>query len=183
MTDLHQLLIARRSIRRFTPQPLDAADVKLILEAGLLSPTGKNTRAWHFVAVDDKEMLSRLSECKVSGAHPVAGAALAVVVCVDVTRAETWIEDGSIAAAYMMLQARDLGIGSCWIEVNGRTDAAGTPSEEVVQELLGLPEQIQPLCILVFGRPDEERKLQNVDKLLWEQVHIGRFNPSQCPSE
>lgn len=175
MTNLHDLLVMRRSIRRYKEQQLAADDVKLILEAGLLSPTGKNSRAWHFVVVDDRPTLQRLSECKSTGAMPVAKATMAVVVCVDITASETWVEDGAIAAAYMMLQARDLGIGSCWIEVNGRLAADGTPAEDVVQEILGLPEQIQPLCIVTFGIPDEERKPQNTEKLLWDHVHIGSF--------
>lgn len=176
MTNLHDLLVNRRSIRRYKSEALNPDDVKLILEAGLLSPTGKNARAWLFVAVDDPDMLQRLSECKTTGAMPVAKASLAVVVAVDVAASETWMEDGSIAAAYMMLQARDLGIGSCWIEVNGRLSADGTPAEDVVQELLGMPEQIQPLCIVTFGIPDEERKPQNVERLLWDHVHVGKFN-------
>lgn len=180
MESLHQLLVERRSIRRYKDQPLSADEVKTILEAALLSPTGKNCRAWHFVAVDDKEMLLRLSECKSAGAGPVAGCALAVAVAVDVTASETWVEDASIAASNMMLQARDLGIGSCWIEVNGRLSADGTPTEDIVSELLGLPEQIQPLCIVTFGYPEEERKPQNTDKLLWERVHLGTFNAEQC---
>ncbi len=175
MTDLHQLLVERRSIRKYKEEALDPEVVKTILEAGLLSPTGKNARAWHFVAVEDKAMLERLSQCKAAGALPVKNSTLTIAVCVDVTATETWIEDGSIAAAYMMLQARDLGVGSCWIEVNGRLAADGTPAEDVVQELLGLPEQIQPLCLIAMGVPDEERKPQNVDKLLWERVHIERF--------
>ena len=182
MTNLHELLVERRSIRRYTDKPLDPADVKTILEAGLLSPTGKSARAWHFIAVDDKTMLQQLSECKKAGAMPVAKCALAIVVAVDTTKAETWMQDGSIAAAYMMLQARDLGIGSCWIEVDGRLAADGTPAEEIVSELLGIPEHIRPLCILSMGYPDEVRQPQNVEKLLWERVHIGRFSPDQCPA-
>jgi nitroreductase len=180
MQSLHQLLVERRSIRRYTDQQLDPEQVKTILEAGLLSPTGKSARAWHFIVVDDPDMLQRLSECKKAGALPVAKARMAVVVAVDVTRSETWVEDGSIAAAYMMLQARDLGIGSCWIEVNGRLAADGTPAEDIVAELLGIPEQIQPLSIITFGYPDEVRQPQNVEKLLWERVHIGSFHPEQC---
>lgn len=180
MTDLHQLLVERRSIRRYKNQPLDADVVKQILEAGLLSPTGKNTRAWHFIAVDDRDTLVRLSQCKRSGALPVAGSALTICVCVDITESETWIEDASIATAYMMLQARELGVGSCWIEVNGRLAEDGTPAEDIVSEILGLPEQVQPLCLLSLGIPDEDRKPQNTDKLLWERVHIGSFNPAQC---
>ena len=57
MNSLHELLVKRRSIRRYKEQPLNPEDVKLILEAGLMSPTSKNSRAWQFVAVDEPEML------------------------------------------------------------------------------------------------------------------------------
>lgn len=74
MESLHRLLVERRSIRRYTEQPLDPDTVKTILEAALLSPTGKNSRAWHFVVTDNKDMLEKLSECKAAGAGPVANA-------------------------------------------------------------------------------------------------------------
>lgn len=175
MENFQDLLINRRSIRQYTDQDIPAEDVKKILEAALLSPTGKNSRAWHFIAVDDREMLERLSRCKGYGASSVARAKLAIVVCVDVTATETWIEDGSIAASNMMLQARDLGLGSCWIEINGRFAEDGTPAEDMVSELLGIPEQVMPLCFVTVGYPAEERKPQNLEKLLWERVHIGKF--------
>lgn len=180
MTNLHQLLIERRSIRKYKDEALDPEVVKTIIEAGLLSPTGKNTRAWHFIAVEDKTLLEQLSQCKASGALPVGRSALTICVAVDVTASETWVEDASIAAAYMMLQARDLGVGSCWIEVNGRLSADGTPAEDIVSELLGLPEQIQPLCLISMGIPDEERQPQNTEKLLWDHVHCDSFRSSTC---
>lgn len=168
-------MVNRRSVRQYTDQDIPAEDVKTILEAALLSPTGKNSRAWHFIAVDDKEMLEKLSHCKGYGASSVARAKLAVVVCVDVTATETWVEDGSIAAFAMMLQARELGLGSCWIEINGRFAEDGTPADDMVSELLGIPEQVMPLCFVTLGYPAEERKPQNLEKLLWERVHIGKF--------
>ncbi len=183
MNSFQDLLINRRSIRQFTDQDIPAEDVKTILEAALLSPTGKNSRAWHFIAVDSKEMLEKMSQCKGYGASSVARAKMAVVVCVDVTSTETWIEDGSIAAFAMMLQAKELGLGSCWIEINGRFAEDGTPAEDMVSELLGLPEQIMPLCFVTLGYPAEERKPQNLEKLLWERVHIGSFHPEQCLGE
>lgn len=179
MTDLHQLLLERRSIRRYTSEPLSADDVKLILEAALLSPTSKNSRSWQFVAVDDPSMLQRLADCKPAGAMPVKGCALAVVVCGDSTVSDPWVEDCSIASAFMQLQAADLGLGSCWVQVRGRFTADGIPSEEYVQQLLGIPETMSVLCILTFGHKDEERKPVNPDKLLWEKVHIGLWNPKQ----
>ena len=180
MENLHQLLVNRRSIRRYTPQPIDSDAVRQILEAGLLSPTSKNSRAWEFIVIEDKEKLESLSQCKNMGAGPVAKATLAIVVTVDTITSEAWIEDGSIAASNMMLQAADLGIGSCWIEVRGRGTADGTPAEDFVQDLLGLPDHIMPLCIITLGYADEQRKPQNCEKLLWERVHIGGWNPAQA---
>lgn len=175
MDNFQELLINRRSIRQYTDQDIPAGDVKKILEAALLSPTGKNSRAWHFIAVEDKETLERLSHCKGYGAGAVGRAKLAIAVCVDVTATETWVEDGTIAASNMMLQARELGLGSCWIEINGRLAEDGTPAEDMVSEILGIPEQVMPLCFVTLGYPAEERKPQNMEKLLWERVHIGKF--------
>lgn len=175
MENFHDLLVRRRSIRRYTDEPISADDVKLILEAGLLAPTSKSARAWQFIAIDSPELLERLATFKPSGQLSVAKAKMAIVVAVDSTKTDPWIEDGSVAAILMQLQAEDLGLGSCWIQVRGRFAADGTPSEEVVQEITGLPEHILPLCVLTFGHKGEERKPQNTEKLKWENVHIGTW--------
>ena len=179
MENIHDLFLKRHSIRRYTDRPISAEDVKTILEAALLSPTSKNTRCWQFVAVDDKDMLQRLAECKPAGAVSLKNCVLAVVVCADSSRSDAWIEDASIAAAFMQLQAEDLGLGSCWVQVRGRFTADGLPSEETVQELLGIPDTISVECIMTFGYKDEERRPVDPAKLLWEKVHIGKWNPAQ----
>ena len=93
------------------------------------------------------------------------------------TVSDPWIEDASIATTLMQLQCTDLGLGSCWIQVRGRYAADGTPCEVYVRELLGIPDSIGVLCILTIGRPDEEKKPQNTDKLVWNHVHINGWNP------
>ena len=139
MENLHELLINRRSIRRYTNAPVDADDVRLILEAGLMAPTSKNARSWQFVVVEETEMLALLGQCKPNYATSVANAPLAIVVTADMTKSEAWIEDASVAASFMMLQAADLGLGSCWVEVRDRYREDGEPSEEYVRNLLGIP--------------------------------------------
>ena len=146
----------------------------------MLAPTSKNTRAWQFVCVDQPDMLQRLADCKPHGAGPINGCPLAVVVCGDSTVTDPWVEDCSIAAEFMQLQAADLGIGSCWIQVRGRFTADEIPSEEYVQQLLGIPEQMSVLCIMTFGHPAEERKPVDPAKLLWDHVHINSWNPKQA---
>ncbi len=75
----------------------------------------------------------------------------------------------------MQLQAADLGLGSCWIQIRGRFTADEIPSDEYVQQLLGIPEEYPVVCILTFGHKNEERKSVDTSKLLWEKVHIGTW--------
>lgn len=175
MDNLHQLLLQRHSIRRYKDTPVAADDVRTILEAALLAPSSKSARPWQFVVVEDKEMLARLADCKQFGTKPVSTAAFAVVVTADTAKSDVYVEDASIAAVLMHLQAADLGLGSCWIQVRNRFAADGESSETVVRELLDIPEDMAVECIVTFGHIDEERRPVDPEKLLWEKIHIGRW--------
>lgn len=178
MKDFHQMLLERHSIRRYTEEPLDPEQVKLILEAGLLAPTSKSSRPWHFIVVEDRDTLQRLAECKVGGTVPVKNCVLAIVLVVDPSKSEAWIEDGAIAGSYMQLQACALGLGSCWVEVRGRSGADGYPAEDFVRETLGIPADMMPMSIITFGHINEVRRPVDPAKLLWEKVHIGQWKPA-----
>lgn len=182
MESLHDLLIRRHSIRRYTEEAISAEDVTTILEAALLAPSSKSVRPWQFVLVENKDDLKRLSECKANGARPIANCALAVVVCADPSKSDMYLEDVSIAAAYMQLQATALGLGACWIQVRNRFTVDGEDGETIVREVLSIPENIVVECIVTIGHPDEERRPVDPSKLLWEKVHIDNWK-SQDPVE
>lgn len=179
MENLHQLLIERHSIRRYTDRPVDADDVKLILQAGLLAPSSKSKRPWQFVVVENRDILERLAQCKDFGTKPISTAAFGVVVAVDSAQSDCFVEDASIAAVFMQLQAADLGLGSCWIQVRNRFTADGTPAEDIVRETLGIPENLTIECVVTVGHKDEERRPVDPDKLLWEKVHIENWRPQE----
>lgn len=179
MTDFQQLIIKRRSTRKFTEESLTSEQVELILKAALMSPTSKSSNAWQFLLVEDKEMLEKLSHCKKMGSKPIAGCALAIVVMADPFTSDVWIEDSSIASIMMQLQAEDLGLGSCWIQIRERNTAADTPSDEYVRELLDIPLQMQILSIIVIGHKAQERPPFDEEKLQWEKIHVGKFNMNQ----
>lgn len=179
MKEFHQMLIERHSIRKYTSQPLDPDSVKLILEAALLSPSSKSSRPWQFIVVEDKAMLAQLADCKTGGTVPLKNCVLAVVVVVDPEKSEAWIEDGSVAASFMQLQAAALGLGSCWVEIRGRFGAENFPAEQFVREALDIPENLNPLCIVTFGHIDEVRKPVDPSKLLWEKVHVGSYKNNE----
>jgi nitroreductase len=173
--DFKDLVQQRRSHRKFTAEEIDGEDVKMILRAGLMSPTSKGQRAWQFVVVDNNADLEKLSDAKDLGGAFIKDAAMAIVVLGDPMQNDCWVEDGSIAAITMQYQAEELGIGSCWVQMRGRGLSDGTTADMVIQGVLGIPENLSCLCVLALGRKADERKPQNEDKLKWENVHVDKF--------
>ena len=173
--EFKDLVQMRRSHRQFTEEEIDGNDVKMILRAGLMSPTSKGQRAWQFVVVDNKADLEKLSDAKDLGGAFIKDAAMAIVVLGDPMQNDCWVEDGSIAAITMQYQAEELGIGSCWVQMRGRGLSDGTTADMVIQGILGIPENLSCLCVLALGRKADERKPQNEDKLKWEKVHVDKY--------
>lgn len=162
-------------MRKFTEERLTDGQKKTILRAALISPTAKNNRGWAFVTVENPVILKELSRCRAMGSGFLAEAVFAVVVLGQPSENDCWIEDCSIAAIDMQLQAEDLGLGSCWCHIRGRAGADGKPAKETIAELLGVPEQYEPLCIVGFGYKNMERKPYEDDKIEWSKVHKDRF--------
>jgi nitroreductase len=175
MTDFKDLVQMRRSHRKFTEQEIDGDDVRLILRAGLMSPTSKGQRGWQFVVVDDKQDIEKLADAKDLGSQFLKGAPLAIVVLGDPLLNDCWVEDGSIAAISMQYQAEELGLGTCWIQMRGRGLSDGISADTVIRGILDIPENLNVLCVLAVGYKADERKPQNEDKLKWENVHIGKY--------
>ena len=175
MEKFSELIRNRRSMRKFTEEELTQEEVVSLLKAGLMAPSSKGSTPWQFIVVDDKETLTKLSGCKQVGSNFLKDAALAIVVVADPLASDVWIEDASIASIYIQLQAEDLGLGSCWIQLRERFAPDGTPSNEIVHEALDLPLQLQALSIIALGHKGMERKPFNEDRLQWEKIHINKF--------
>ncbi|MDH8701910.1 nitroreductase [Dysgonomonadaceae bacterium PH5-43] len=175
MTNFEDLIKNRRSTRQYTEEQLTPSQVETIMQAALMAPSSKNSKPCQFVLVDDKETLKALSLCKSTGAAFIENCALAIVVLSDPLLSMPYIEDAAIAATYMQLQAEDLGLGSCWVQISGRETEDGIDSEEYVRELLNIPFQLVINCIISIGHKAKESKPQNLEKLKWEKLHIGSF--------
>jgi nitroreductase len=109
------------------------------------------------------------------GAELLAGAPLAIAVLGDAETSDAWIEDASVAATMMLLQAEDLGLGACWVQVRERKDAEGRDAEDNVRRLLSIPSKYRVLCLIAVGHKGAERKPQNEERLKWEKVHSEKW--------
>lgn len=175
MESFATLIRNRRSTRQFTDQPLAPEQAEAILRAALMAPSSKRRNPWHFVVIDDRELLERLAECKPHGAEFLEGCAMAVVVLADVMVSDVWVEDASIASIYMQLQAEDLGLGSCWCQIRNREREDESSAGEYVRQLLDIPYQLEVLSIIGFGHKAREREPFDESRLQWEKIHINRF--------
>lgn len=175
MDSFSELIAKRRSMRKFTDEELTQEQVVSLMKAALMAPTSKRSNAWQFVVVDDRDLLKKLSLCKEQSAQFIADAALAIVVAADPLASDVWIEDVAIASIYIQLQAEDLGLGSCWVQVRERFTASGIPSNDYVHEVLDMPLQLQVLSIIAVGHKGMERKPFDESHLQWEKIHLNKY--------
>ena len=145
-------IFARRSIRKYTDEPVAEEQIKKLLEAAMAAPSANDSQPWHFIVVQDRAQLRRLAE-----AHPYgrmqADAALSVAVCAEPDLSPRfWEQDCSAATENLLLAATSLGLGSVWLGVH--------PNEErmpQIREILDVPEKIRILCLVAIGHPAEEK--------------------------
>lgn len=171
----NELAKKRRSIRKYTEEEVTDKDLNLILESALLSPTAKNLDSKRFVVVRDRETLKKLSKYKVSAARFLEGVQVAIAVLADKELSPvTYHQDACIAATFIQLQAEDLGLGSCWGNITDAVNDEGRPSQEVVKEILGVPEKYNVECVIGIGHKAEtprEKKTLNFE----DHIHYEKF--------
>ena len=163
---LTDIMLKRRSTRKFTDEKVTRDELEKILQAALLAPTSRNRKPCNFMVVERRETLEELSQCKNHGAELIKGAALAIVVLADTMITDTWSEDSSIALTFMHLMATELGLGSCWVQVHMRKKD-GVYAEEVVRDILKVDSHYRIAGILAIGHSDDipqPHTLEDIDK-------------------
>ena len=175
------LLRTRRSIRKYSPNPIDSKMIDVLIEALLRSPTSRNNKSWEFIITDDRELLSNLSKARQQGSHHLQDAPLGIVVCADSTKSDVWVEDCSIAAILVQVTAHDLGLGSCWIQIRNRNHTEMMSAEEYIQGLLGLPQHIKVECMVSIGYPNETKKPIPDSELEYHKVKHNHYSSNYVP--
>lgn len=166
MKSFMDLCMHRRSIRKYTAQPVEQEKIDYLLRCALMSPSAKRLNPWEFYVVTDTAVLRQLSGVKTYGSQMFDTAMAAIVVVLDASLTDTWQCDGAIAAQHILLAAEEQGLGACWCHICGREE-----SERMVHELCAVPENLNVLCVISLGYKDEERKLYELDKLKYEKIH------------
>jgi nitroreductase len=146
----------RRSIRKYTQQPLEFDKITRIIEAGHYAPSSGNIQNWRFVVITDKKTIRSLYDHCLKQEH-VYNAQAIIVVCGEIETAERFYglrgkrlyttQNCAAAIQNMLLAAFELGVGACWI---------GAFDEDKIRVMFNVPENARPQALITLGYPDEE---------------------------
>ena len=163
--DVFEAISKRRSIRNYKTTPLEDEKLEKILEAARIAPSAANRQEWKFLVVKDQETREKLVEAA-KGQKFVGQAPITIVGCS--TESErvmpcgqyAYTVDLSIAVSFMILEATELGLGTCWL---------GAYDEELVKIILDIPDKIRVPAMFTVGYADENpgpRPRKDIDEVI-----------------
>lgn len=163
-------IFTRRSIRKFTGEPIKDEDLKLILKAGFQAPSAHNYEPREYVVVKDREVLNKIADFH-QYAKMLPNAGCGIVVCGDTSKQEEMgflVEDCSASIQNMLLAAHGLGLGAVWCGLYSRQKLV-----DAMSEILNLPKHIIPIGLVVVGVKDQERA--PIDRYNEEKIHYDKW--------
>ncbi|MDE5807166.1 MAG: nitroreductase family protein [Muribaculaceae bacterium] len=166
-------IVERTSVRRYADREVSNEFKEAILYAAMSAPSGVNRQPWEFIVVDDRGLLSRLSE-SLPYAKMAAAAPMAIVVCgnrdrfLDGDDATLWEQDLSASSENILLAAHALGLGAVWTCLYPHPDR-----EEAVRKILNIPDNLIPFNLIPIGYPLTDHK--PMDKWHPERIHRNKI--------
>ena len=165
--DVLEAIKSRRSVRKYTEEPVTEEQVTQILEAGRWTATKGNKQPWKFIVLKDAQIRNDLANTLSSGKF-LSQAPLGIAIVVKPEDPVHAVQDGAAATQNMLLAAHALGLGACWIT------AYDMPFEADAKRILGIPDVERLLSVISVGHPAETP--QKEKKALEEITFINRYD-------
>jgi len=160
----------RRSIRKFTSQKISNEKIETILKAAMYAPSAMNYQPWHFLVLEKREDIDKISRIN-PHAEVMLAAQAAIIICGD-SKAEIntdyLVQGCSAATQNALLTLHDLGLGGVWVSSYPNKDII-----EGIQKYYGLPENIIPISIIAIGYPDEVKVSE--ERYHSDKIHKNRW--------
>ena len=184
---LEEAIEQRRSVRRFSPEPVPDEDLTAMLKAACWAPSWANTQVWEFIVVRDRELIEGVTETyaeKNPATKCSLGASALIVACAkvgvsgchqgqDLTKFSNWFMfDLGLAVQNLCLKAHALGLG---------TVVVGLMDHDACRRRLDLPEGYEVVCVIPVGWPATGAKAGPGRKDLADCVHLNRFGRPFLP--
>ncbi len=175
MLDMLDLMMKRRTIRKYKKEEVEKEKIDKILKAALASPSGKNIRPWELIVVNDMGILSKLGDSRGPASKHMADAALGIVIVADPSLTDIWIEDSTIISTVIQITAESLGLGSGWIQIRERKTQDGSCLESYIKDILKLPDGFKVESMIAIGYPNEQKEPHDESKLPMDKIHYNTY--------
>ena len=148
-------IFKRRSIRKYTDQPVEPEKIDLLLKAAMAAPSAMNCKPWEFVVVTDPLKLAQFRKRLIFGNR---NAPVAIIVCGNPSKSVNpaarlfWVQDCSNATENILIAAVEMGLGTVWVGVHPIPDFV-----RIVREITAMPRHVTPLGLIYVGYPAEEK--------------------------
>lgn len=175
--NLDEIIRHRRSIRRYTGQPVEREKILACLEAARLAPSAENSQPWRFLIIDDPELKQQVAARAFSGIYSACRfAAQAPVLVLLLARldflanrlgrmiqgTQFYLLDLGIAGEHFILKAEELGLSTCWI---------GWFNIRAIRKFLQIPRKYRPVAIISLGyaasRPAGDHLRKKLEEIAW----------------
>ena len=162
------VIFNRKSVRSFIKdRPVSDEDVQTLIKAGMAAPSGKDTRPWEFLVINDRDILDKMA-AELPTAKMLAEAPMAIVVCGDTVRSSYWYLDCSAATENILLAAEALDLGGVWTASYPYRDRMAT-----VIKYTNMPAQVLPLVVIPIGYPKGD--FSPKDKYDSSRMHMNKW--------
>ena len=159
----------RRSIREYLNDIVPDEKIKEILMSAMYAPSANALYPWELVVIRDQAIKELLSKTTPWSTH-VNDASVVIAVIGHEQESTDWVEDCSIVAEHIWLEAAEQGLGSCWVQIRGNNNA-----EKAVKEILNIPEALRVLCLMPIGVPAKEQPEHNEDKFDKSKIKYEKY--------
>ncbi len=139
-------IISRRSVRSYKSTPVKEKDTIEIIRAAQFSPSGRHSRAWEFIIVNDKKEKDEIYN--LIGQEFIKEAPILIVPTVDTKKTNLGMQDLAIASENIFLQAAQLGLGTVWKNLDAEWASK-------VKKILNIPDYFLVINIIPLGYPKE----------------------------
>lgn len=172
-----QLVKGRRSIRRYLEKPVEREKILTCIEAARLAPSADNVQPWRFLIIDDPDLKAQFAKKVFSGIYFITKfAAKAPVIIVILAKLDIianrigkqiqnihyYYIDSGIAGEHIVLQAEELGLGTCWI---------GWFNPRKARKFLKIPRKYKIVSLMAMGyyekKPSGEKKRKKLEEIAW----------------
>ena len=165
--DVLETIKTRRSVRRYKHVQVEDDKITQCLEAARWAPSADNRQPWSVIVIKNQDTRRRLSEIHTWGGFMADSPAVIAFLAHPNESPVFYHGDTAVAVQNFLLAAHSLGLGTCWIGV------IGSPFEQPIKELLGVPDGIKVLCMVALGYPDEKPRSNR--RPLEEIIHWEKY--------